>query len=388
MDLLKLGIAFLLTVVSYLIFPICYRHSNGRVCEKKGKKLALWNSIVCAIIFLILGICIGLEPSSNGTMFAPAFLYYFVSKSILIDKTLPNQEITNDKSLEKNVEHHICPHCGMQIFNDEENCSNCNANNPYFNASDNLEDEEDEINQDLEDSIIEEEPLDSVETIDTQPTIISNNKKQSSKVGLIKKLQIAVLSIVCVLVLFSIIYPISVNSICSSKIPATSEYKTIQLTRLDASQKVYCEMSGNYNYLYVKTDKGIILYRFYNATMYNNSYVRSGYATSSQLKSYFGSDIYSGKPSASFIAPATIPIGIVLGVLMLSSILVLAYLIHRYSEEEIFYLTKKDEEFISLKNDFKNEEINKYDYQKNIKELFSTKILQDNKFFKIFKFLY
>ena len=107
-----------------------------------------------------------------------------------------------------------------------------------------------------------------------------------------------------------------------------------------------------------------------------------------QIKSYFGSNIHSGKPTISFVAPATIPIGIILGILMISSIVIMGYLIHRYSEEEIFYLTKNDKEFIALKNNFKNENINKYDYQKSIKELFSIKILQDNKFFKIFSFLY
>lgn len=89
MDILTLGIALLLTVVSYLIFPIIYVKKNGKVSENVGKKLALWNSIICAVIFLVLGICIGLTPAANGTMFAPAVLYYFIAKSILIDKNIP-----------------------------------------------------------------------------------------------------------------------------------------------------------------------------------------------------------------------------------------------------------------------------------------------------------
>lgn len=382
---MEILISLLITLVAYLIFPICYRYSNGKVSEKKGKKIALWNSIICEAIFTIGGFAIGVEPATNGTMFAQGFFYYFIAKKILIDYSISEQK--EIKKGEKTESFSICKNCGMQIFIDEQKCSNCNAANPYFNSSDNLKDSEEDNNQELKEELVEEEPIDDIDNVATT-TSESNKEEPSSKVSIIKKLQIAIISVICVLVLFSIMYPISVNVGCKNSIPETTEFKTIALTRLDANQEVYCEISGNYNYLYIKIDNSIILYRFRNATMYDNSYVRAGYATSSQIKSYFGSNIYSGKPSVSFVAPATIPIGVILGVLMLSSIVVLGYLIHRFSEEEIFYLTKKDEGFISLKNDFKNEEINKYDYQKNIKELFSTKILQDNKFFKMFKFLY
>lgn len=37
MDILTLGIALLLTVVSYLIFPIIYVKKNGKVSENVGK---------------------------------------------------------------------------------------------------------------------------------------------------------------------------------------------------------------------------------------------------------------------------------------------------------------------------------------------------------------
>lgn len=346
---------------------------NGKVSEKKGKKLALWNSIICEIIFTIGGFAIGVEPATNGTMFAQGFFYYFIAKKILIDYSIVEHQTSEKEEKTENISK--CETYGMQLFSDEQKCSNCNADNPNFNVNYNLDDDKEENSQQLEKNIIEEEPLDEVGTVSIKTAVVSNNEKQSLKVSIIKRLQIAIVSVVCILALFSIIYPISVNAACKNSIPSITEFKTIALTRLDANQEVYCEMSGNYNYLYVKSDNGIILYRFRNYTMYNNSYVRSGYATSSQIKSYFGSNIHSGKPSISFVAPATIPIGIILGILMLSSIAIMGYLIHRYSEEEIFYLTKNDKEFITLKNDFKNENINKYDYQKSVKELFSIKIL-------------
>ena len=73
----------ILSVFVYLIVPIVWVKFNGRVEEKKAKKIALWNSICCAILFVIIGIAIDMTPSQNGTMFAPAFLYYFIAKSIL-----------------------------------------------------------------------------------------------------------------------------------------------------------------------------------------------------------------------------------------------------------------------------------------------------------------
>lgn len=385
--ILEIVISLLLTVISYLIFPICYRYKNGKVSEKKGKKLALWNSIICEAIFTIGGFAIGVESSTNGTLFAQGFLYYFIAKKILVDYSIPEKQ---QEIEEKNERISTSKNCGVQTFSDEEKCSNCQADNHSSKKK---------LNESVDDEEIDEEDKNIVEVDDmvelntgnftVDQSTIKTDKMQFPQIGLIKKLQIAVLSVVCVLVLFSVIYPITVSAICSSKIPPITKYKSIQLTKLDANQKVYCEMRGSYSYLYVNYPEKIVVYRFYNSTMYNSkSAVLIGYATSSQLKSYFGSNIYSGKPSISFIAPAVAPIGIIIGVLMLTSIIILSYFIHKYSKEVIFYLTKKDEEFIALKNDFKNEDISKYGYQKNIKALFSRKILKDNQLFKIFKFLY
>ena len=94
---MQILIALLLTIVCYLIFPICYRYFYGKVDEKKGKKLALWNSIVCEVIFIICGMTYGVDPSTNGTMIAQGFFYYFISKKILIDYHLDNSNIKIDR---------------------------------------------------------------------------------------------------------------------------------------------------------------------------------------------------------------------------------------------------------------------------------------------------
>lgn len=82
-------LALFLTAFIYLIFPICYRASKGKVCKKQGKKIALINSIICFLVFAIITACTDGDVSRSG---APAFLYYFIAKSILIDKNLPNEK--------------------------------------------------------------------------------------------------------------------------------------------------------------------------------------------------------------------------------------------------------------------------------------------------------
>lgn len=223
-----------------------------------------------------------------------------------------------------------------------------------------------------------EEQLATSDRIESKATMGFDKENVPSRVCVIKRLQIALLSFVCGFILLCIIYPISVNVFYNNSIPGKSTSRTVHLSRLDANQTVYCEVDGNYNYLYVKNIDKIVVYKF-------NNY---GYSTSSKLKSYFGSNIHSGKPPLSFVAPAAVPLGIIVVALMIGVILVISCFIHRYSEDELFYLTKRDTDFVDLKNDFKNENINKYDYRKKLRTLFSDKILANKKMFKIFKILY
>lgn len=371
MDYLELGISLIITVFVYLIFPICYKYTNGSVSPKVGRRIALWNSIICAIIFcLIRGIISGWQ--TVVTSFAPAVLYYFIVKLILIDKAIPDpieKKETNSESFENRDEieqedYVLCKECGTQVFKDEEKCSNCATVNDFRIA--NLP-EKDKKRDDKTSKVY-----------------------QSKSVSIIKNLQIISVLIGVCLILFAIIYPISINAKANSKIPQYTDYKTIQLTKLDPNQKVYCEMVNNYNYIYIKdADGSISIYRFLNYTMYNSSNgVRGGYATNIQLKNYFTNNIYSGKPSIEYVMPTAPIIGWVLGTFLVVLVIIILFVIHRCAEEEIFKLKKTDREFKKLSNDFKNENISKYDYNKKIKELLSSKIIKNNKFLSLFKIIY
>ena len=79
-------LSLLLTIFVYLIFPIIYVKTNGKVPTKQAKKIALLNSIVCAVLFVLLGLIIDDGGASSGTSAAPAVLYYFIAKKILTDK--------------------------------------------------------------------------------------------------------------------------------------------------------------------------------------------------------------------------------------------------------------------------------------------------------------
>lgn len=138
-------LGFLFTAIAYLLFPIAYRVRNGRVNSKKGRKIALWNSIICEAIFTIIEIAT-VGPSSY--MFTQGVFYYFIATGILIDKNLDsdNEEIeenqqsqtsTKEKTLNTiqqsfqqnkhiSTESYIfCEKCGHKIYASEKNCQNC-----------------------------------------------------------------------------------------------------------------------------------------------------------------------------------------------------------------------------------------------------------------------
>jgi len=96
-----LFIALFLTAFIYLIFPIVYLLKKGKVSIKKGRKMALINSIVCAVIFIILAIVIASNNKNlnmSGYSVAPAVTYYFIAKFILTDKNIneKNDFISNN----------------------------------------------------------------------------------------------------------------------------------------------------------------------------------------------------------------------------------------------------------------------------------------------------
>ena len=100
-DIAILLLALPLTALVYLIFPIIYVGIFGTVSPKKGKKLALLNSISCGIIFFILTIILATSVEDVGSEISgynlgPAFFYFFIAKSILTSKN------PTDKNTEKN----------------------------------------------------------------------------------------------------------------------------------------------------------------------------------------------------------------------------------------------------------------------------------------------
>jgi hypothetical protein len=74
--------SILLTAVAYMAFPVIKLATNGGKFEKKqAHKIALWNSIVCGLIF-----CVAASASDMTWNALPAVLYYWINKAILTDK--------------------------------------------------------------------------------------------------------------------------------------------------------------------------------------------------------------------------------------------------------------------------------------------------------------
>ena len=201
-------------------------------------------------------------------------------------------------------------------------------------------------------------------------------------------MQKAVVAIFCFFIAFSVFYPIIACSIKDSKIPSDTTYKVTSLNRLDADQTIYLNSKGNINFVYIKQDGQIVIYRFANTSMYNSSGgIRSGYATTQQIRSQFA-NVKTGKPNISFVTPATSIIGWILGVSFIVSLITLFVIIHKKSEEDLFNLAKKDKTLIELKTSFKNDDISLSTYKSKKRQYYSEYIIENNKFYSIFKILY
>lgn len=216
-----------------------------------------------------------------------------------------------------------------------------------------------------------------------------NNESPILNIISLKRLQIIVLSLICVFILFLVFYPIGMKCIFNNKIPDKTEYKTTKLTNLDANEKVYHISEDNYNYIYVEKDNKIILYRFNNSSMYSSSKIeKTGYATSLQIKDYFEDKLVSGYPTISSIMPEIIPIGVIIGLLFIVSITIMLVYIHRIAHEIIFKLGQTHKKFKKLKVDYKNEVISKYNYNKLNKQYLSELVIKNNVFMGLFKIFY
>lgn len=308
---LVLGI--LLTALAYLIFPLIYRSKNGRVCERKAKKIALWNSIICEAIFTIGEMLIGADPTTMGSLFAQGFLFYFIAESMLVDYNL--KDTSSNAKKKKSIN-------------------------------------------------------------DNQSTIK------------IRALQRTTLVLVIISILFAIIYPISINSAKNDKIPSTEDYKTVQITKLDATQTVFCTSDGVHNFVYIKSNKGIEVYRFANYSMYTSSNsVRTGYATTFDIKNYFES-VKAGQPDVHFVFPSAITVGLIIGGILIIALVIICCNIHKLAHVDIFNRVKTDKYLEEIKTQFKNNELLDSEYKRKQKEYYSQFILENKGLFKLFKFLY
>lgn len=84
----------IITAIAYMAVPMIMLASNGgKFPKKKANKIALWNSIIVGILFLI--ITISLEATAGWTA-APAILYYCINFAIISEK------ITKEKSSSEN----------------------------------------------------------------------------------------------------------------------------------------------------------------------------------------------------------------------------------------------------------------------------------------------
>ena len=70
--------SFLITVIFYVL-PMVIVRMNGPLSKKKAHNFALGNSIIVALIYMIIRFDNGISVGS----FSPAILYYFINKSIL-----------------------------------------------------------------------------------------------------------------------------------------------------------------------------------------------------------------------------------------------------------------------------------------------------------------
>lgn len=146
MDFTSIIFSLLLTALAYLVFPLLKLFINGgKFPKEKAHKIALWNSIVLGLIFLVIT-----SASSNGNVTwnaAPAVLYYWINRAILTKKDTDEAVRINDKAFSNNypqgdprAKQHIslnreqtvdtyeikfCRKCGERLIDDGAFCHKC-----------------------------------------------------------------------------------------------------------------------------------------------------------------------------------------------------------------------------------------------------------------------
>ena len=340
------------TLLIYLTFPLIYVTKNGRVHKKKATKLALINAVVgCIIACLFRAFVTGGEMVFNS--FLPALLYFWIGQSILTDKFAKDESQKEDYS--------ICSNCGNKIFANEKTCSGCGG------------------------EIVE----DNTESINSSPMIDRVSKQNKKTISILQKV---VVSLFVVVVLFAIIYPISVNGDIEKELPSFEDRHTaVKLSALYSGDDAFCVESGSLIHVYIVEDNGdITLYAFNkNGSRYSsNGSERVGYATLNELKEYFDSNFHLGKPKTKDVKDYVLPVGIIVPSILVISIVIMCVCIHRIATEDLFRLFKTDSELKKLRSQYKEDQIPKSYYNKARREYYSSNVLKQNRFFSIFKFLY
>ena len=232
--------------------------------------------------------------------------------------------------------------------------------------------------------------LHTEDLLSNQNLTFNIDRKENLLLSSIRRTQSFITVLISLLLVIMIAFPI-VAMIVKNETITYIPTKSAKLTELDANQKVYCETSGGKSIIYTKEYNTVKRYSFANKTMYYNStskQIRKGFATTSELKEYFGSNLTSGSPPLSYASPALIPIGITSVSILLITIVFLSLVLHKRTQAILFTLNRKNELFIKNKEAFDNEIISEYEFNKIQKSLLSQKILKNNKLFSLFKYLY
>lgn len=155
MDVFELGISMFLTIFVYLLVPVIYLLTEGKLSPKEAKIFALVNAIVCAIIFCIVRAVIS-GGKTIVSSFAPAILYYFIVKAMLTDKNKISTKNDKDKTEKSNKTNENTSESFKKVvdfyvkkqneFNDKENKSNENYESKF--SDDFYEDVGSENNED------------------------------------------------------------------------------------------------------------------------------------------------------------------------------------------------------------------------------------------------
>lgn len=87
----------IITAISYLIIPfILFKRKKEGYNEKEKRKILIFNSVIIALIFIIIRILLNFEQPIIS--FAPALLYYYINKKIWIKTNYKNEKRKKEKN--------------------------------------------------------------------------------------------------------------------------------------------------------------------------------------------------------------------------------------------------------------------------------------------------